>query len=216
VYVYADASRFVGRSRAGFAVLWAPSLLLRVGRGSGSELMISDCSLTTFFSRQSLIRVLSSLVLPSGAVRLVSEAPVEALELEPSDCSAEGLESSARAFLELFGRLAESEVRLPGVARQALSHILSPTRLVLGDIRVLGEGVGSRIVSSMAADIVSRVAEFLRSGDASIARVLYVIDTKKPEAFAVLGDRLVKNPVISSELSRDREAMHRVLALFRS
>ncbi len=216
VYIYVDVGRLTSLRKAELVMLWAPSLIFSHGREPSAELMVSDCSLTSFFSRKSIIQVLSSMILPSKNVKLVGEALVKAPELEPSGCTVEEFEGSVRSLLEMSSRLAESEVRLPGATRQALSHFLSPTRLVIGDTRTVGEGIGSRIASSVIAEIVSRITNFLSGGNAEVARVLYAINMRKPEAFVVIGDKLVKNRVISFELSRDGEALRRILALSRS
>lgn len=216
MYIYVDVGRLASLKKAELVMLWAPSLILSRGKESSAELMVSDCSLTTFFDRKNIIQVLSSMVLPSKIVKLVDEALVKAPELEPSSCTIEEFESSVGLLLEISSKLAESGIKLPRATRQALSHFLSPTRLVLGDIRTIGESIGNRIASSVIVEIISRVTDFLSGGHVEVARVLYAINTRKPEAFVVIGDKLVKNPVISFELSRDTEALRRILALSRS
>jgi hypothetical protein len=160
--------------------------------------------------------VLSSVVVPSKAVSLTDRVPLEVPELEPINCNPKELENSVKYLLELFREPAEIEVRFLRITRQLLSHFLSPTRLVLGDTRGYERGVGTRIASSLARDIVARLAEFLGSGVSETVKVLYVIDLRKPQALLVVGDRLMRNYVISSELSRDREALSRLAQLARS
>jgi len=141
---------------------------------------------------------------------------VEAPELEPLGCSPGELEESVKRLLELSEELAGTEIRFPGTSRQILSRFLSPTRLVMGDTRRFEEGVGARIASSLIRDVVARLAEFLGSGVSEVVKVLYVIDPRKKLVFAVVGDRLVRNSVISLELSRDREALSKLSQFARS
>jgi hypothetical protein len=212
---YVRASRYAIRSTAEEVVLWAPSLLL----GSpepGNEVLISDCSISYLFSRRDAIRALSSVVVPGRAVSLTDRTPLEAPELEPVDCSLEGLENSVKYLLELLRESAEAAPRFPGFTRQLLSRFLSPTRLVLGDTRELERGVGTGIASSLARDIVARLAEFLGSGVSEVVKVLYVVNLRKLQALLVVGDMLVRNYVVSSELSRDREALRKIAQLAKS
>jgi hypothetical protein len=212
---YVRASRYAIRSTAEEVVLWAPSLLL----GSpepGNEVLISDCSISYLFSRRDAIRALSSVVVPGRAVSLTDRTPLEAPELEPVDCSLEGLENSVKYLLELLRESAEAAPRFPGFTRQLLSRFLSPTRLVLGDTRDLERGVGTGIASSLARDIVARLAEFLGSGVSEVVKVLYVVNLRKLQALLVVGDMLVRNYVVSSELSRDREALRKIAQLAKS
>jgi hypothetical protein len=214
-YIRASLGRYAIRNTAEEVVLWAPSLLL----GSpepGNEVLISDCSISYLFSRRDAIRALSSVVVPGRAVSLTDRIPLEAPELEPVDCSPEGLENSVKYLLELLRESAEAAPRFPGFTRQLLSRFLSPTRLVLGDTRGFERGVGTGIASSLARDIVARLAEFLGSGVSEVVKVLYVIDLRKPQALLVVGDMLVRNYVVSSELSRDREALRKIAQLTKS
>jgi len=214
-YVSAYLGTSTNRGRAELTILWAPSLLISSRELSG-EVLISDCSLSYFFSRREVIRALSSLVLPSKAVSLTDRAPVEAPELEPFGCSPEELENSVKYLLELSERLAGTGVEFPGTARQMLSHFLSPTRLVLGNTRGFEGGIGARVASSLIKDLVAKLMEFLSSGVSEVVKVLYVVNLKKQQVFAVFGDRLVRNHAISLELSRDREALGRLSQLARS
>ena len=46
--------------------------------------------------------------------------------------------------------------------------------------------------------------------------MLYVVNLRKPQALLVVGDMLVRNYVVSSELSRDREALRKIAQLAKS
>ncbi len=214
-YVSAYLGTSTNLGRADLTVLWAPSLLISSWELS-NEVLISDCSLSYFFSRQEVVRALSSLVLPSKAVSLTDRAPVEATELKPFKCSLEELKDSVKYLLELSERLAGTGAEFPGITRQMLSHILSPTRLVLGDTKRFEGSISARVASSLIKDLVAKLMEFLSSGISEVVKVLYVVNLEKQQVFAVFGDKLVRNPVISLELSGDREALGRLSQLAKS
>ena len=210
-YVWVDEGP-LRRLPAGFR-LWVPMTVL-VPRGPqpkvGAALFV-DCSLYKYFRDPDVVRVASSFRAPLPTI--LDQAPVRLPELGSGECTEASLLDTLGRVLTYLDTVQPAELVTVHPARLALSHVLSATHRVLGDLGGMGEYLSSGVALSLLRELVSEIAKASNSGSAVRASVLHVIDADSGRVYAVVGERIIENKFMGRALREDPGARATVRGL---
>lgn len=184
--------------------VWVPMTLLIEEESGKKRATYIYCSLYTFFKNSGWVRVLSSFreIFPGFEYG----EPVRAAILPVEKCSREDFTDSLDRLLNDIQPRGGPDLRALPSLRLAISHLLSPVKWVLGDTKRVEEGIATQIALRIIEEVRSELFRAMNVGLWEEGYVLHVLDLNVGSVYYVVGNKVVKNSVLSKALREDRVA----------